>query len=163
MAYTDRFTDVDDLISNLNPIITNLPSNLQAKLVGFLAVNAITAYELAIKEIIENYASSKHLDFGEYVRSVFSRINGRIAISDLKDELKKFGIKYKDKFSSNLKSKESEILKSTGNSLSSCYNNLLTCRHRYVHASNITLTIQECITNYEIGKGVIEALYETMK
>lgn len=163
MAYTDRFDDVDDLISNLSPIISGLPTETQSKFVGFLAVNAVTAYELAIREIIEDYATSKHCDFGEYVRCAFSRINGRISIGDIKGELKKFGGSYRDNFETNLNAKESLILTTTGNSLSTCYDNLLTCRHRYVHASVITLTIQECINNYRIGKNVIEALYNTMQ
>ena len=162
MAYTDRFAAVDELISNLSPIISGLSAEVQSKFVGFLAVNAITAYELAIREIIEDYATSKHCDFGEYVRCVFSRINGRISIGDIKGELKKFGGNYKDNFETNINSKESTILTTTGNSLFTCYDNLLTCRHRYVHASVITLTIQECIDYYQIGKNVIEALHETL-
>lgn len=163
MAYTDRFNDVDSLISNLEPIINGMPSDVQAKMAGFLAINAVTAYELAIKEIIENYASSKHCDFGEYVRCVFSRINGRIRICDIKGELKKFGGYYKDNFEKNLQQKETSILAQNGNNLSSCYENLLTCRHQYVHTGTITLTITECILNYTIGRQVIEVLSETMK
>lgn len=163
MAYTDRFNDVDALISNLNPIIPSLSFDVQAKFVGFLAVNAVTAYELAIKEIIEDYASSKHCDFGEYVRCALARINGRIKISDIKGELNKFGGSYKGNFETNLVSKEASVLQNTGKSLSACYDNLLTCRHRYVHASVITLTIQECVDYYNIGKNVIDALFDSMK
>ena len=163
MAYADRFNDVDALISNMIPIIPGLPSDVQSKLVGFLAVNAVTAYELAIKEIIEDYASSKHCDFGEYVRCALARINGRIKISDIKGEINKFGGSYKDDFEANLSSKEACVLRATGKSLSACYDNLLICRHRYVHASVITLTIQECVDDYNIGKNVIDALFDSMK
>lgn len=163
MAYTDKFKDVDDLISSLTPLIPTLPPEIQVTLAGFLSVNAVTAYELAIKGIIEDFATSKHNDFGEYVRNTLSRINGRIKTDDIKSLLKPFGRNYSINFDNALKQKEEEILRSDGYSILSCYANLITCRHIYVHESRITLTTQECINNYNAGKNVIDALFDTMK
>lgn len=163
MAYTDRFTDVDVLISGLNHIVPNIAGNIQPKIAGFLAVNAVTAYELAIKEIIADFATAKHSVFGDFIRCYHSRLNGNIKIQSLKEELKKFGGSYKDDFEASLCIKEAQIRNTMNQDLRSSYNNLLECRHQFVHASNITLTIQECINNYNAGKSVIEALFDAMK
>lgn len=163
MAYTDRFNDVDVLISGLNHIVPNLPGNIQPKIAGFLAVNAVTAYELAIKEIIADFATAKHSVFGDFIRSYHSRLNGNIKLKSLKDELNKFGGSYKDDFEASLCIKEAQVRNTMNQDLRSSYNNLLECRHQFVHTSNITLTIQECINNYNAGKSVIEALFDTMK
>lgn len=163
MAYIDKFTDVDSLINGLNQIIPNLPSHIQPKIAGFLAVNAITAYELAIKEIFADFATAKHSVFGDFIRNYHSRLNGNIKIQSLKDELNKFGSNYKNDFEIALRNKEITIRQSHNLDLRSSYNNLLECRHQFVHTSRMTLTIQECINNYKVGKFVIEALYDIMK
>lgn len=163
MEYTDIFKDVDNLIVDIHSQIKKLSPTLQANLAGFFAVRAITVYELAIKYIIENYAASKDRDFGEYITNVYSHLNGRIGIDNLKRDLKKFGECYKSKFEKKLKQKEDIFIKKTGDNISFCYSNLLMCRHCYVHEGKITLTINESINDYKMGKHVIAVLYETMK
>ena len=74
-----------------------------------------------------------------------------------------FGGRYKDDFEASLCIKEAQIRNTMNQDLRSSYNNLLECRHQFVHTSNITLTIQECINNYNAGKSVIEALFDAMK
>lgn len=163
MPYTDRFKDVDSLIQGLTQIMPNLPTIIQPKIVGFLAVNAVTAYELAIKEIITDFANAKHTVFGDFIRSYHSRLNGNIKLQSLKKELNNFGGNYKDDFEVSLCEKEEEIRETMRLDLRSSYNNLLECRHQFVHTSRITLTIQECIKNYNAGKSVIEALFDVMR
>lgn len=163
MTFQDRFKDVDDLIAGLGPIVPTLPGPIQPKLVVFLAVNAVTAYELAIKEIIEDYATSKHEDFGEFVRNAYARINGKIKIKDLKDQLKKFGEKYEYNFTEALNEKKTEVFNEEHVDLFSCYDNLLVCRHFYIHRNNVTLSFDECIKDYNIGKHVLETLAFVMR
>ncbi|MDP2338549.1 MAG: RhuM family protein [Bacteroidota bacterium] len=43
------------------------------------------------------------------------------------------------------------------------YSNLIICRHKYVHGGSPTLTFQEVLDSYQIGKDVIHALYEAMQ
>lgn len=163
MAYTNRFNDVDSLITEINPIVSNLSTNVQPKIAGFLAVNAVTAYELAIKEIIADFATAKHSIFGDFIQNYHARLNGNIKIQSLKDELNKFGGNYKADFESELCTRELNLRNTLQKDLRSCYTNLLECRHLFVHTSRITLTIQECIDNYNVGKDVIAALYDAMK
>lgn len=163
MAYSDKFKDVDAVITGLTPIIPQMSADLQSKIVGFLAVNAVTAFELAVKEILIDYANSRHTDYGHFVSEYLSRLNGRISIKDLKEELKKYGSQYAATFETKLVTKEQNVRKTGNVDMRSCYQNLLICRHTFVHSSGITLTISECIDNYKIGKNVIDALFDTMK
>jgi hypothetical protein len=163
MPYNDKFKATDELIVSMQSMLSNVDAQTQAKFTGFLSVSAVTVYELAIKEIIISYACSKHSDFGCFITKYLSRLNGKIKLEDLKNEIKKYGDIYKSKFETELEVAGSLILKNERQDLKSCYNNLILCRHEYVHGGNVTLSMQECINNYIIGKKVIEALYITMQ
>jgi hypothetical protein len=52
MSYIDRFQSTDDLINHLNTFVPTLTDEqIKSKYAGFLSANAVTAYELAIKDI----------------------------------------------------------------------------------------------------------------
>ena len=77
---------------------------LKAKYVGFVAVAAVTVYELAIKEIFIEFARKRHRVFGDFTESYFERINGRIKLDEIKGEyIRRFGSEYKREFQSRLK------------------------------------------------------------
>ncbi len=105
MAYTDRFTHADDIVQHLNTVIPSLSDPLlQAKYVGFVAVAAVTVYEMAIKEIFISFGRKKHRVLGVFTESFFDRINGKIKLDVLKKEyISKFGERYKIRFSKKLK------------------------------------------------------------
>ena len=85
-------------------------------------------------------------------------------MDDIKQQhIKPFGIKYLEKFDKKLKNREQIVFSTSRKDLKSGYSNLIICRHKYVHAGNPTLTFQEVLENYQIGKEVIHSLYETMK
>ena len=85
MAYNDRFRSTDKLVTHLSTIINGIiDSEIQASYAGFLSVSATTVYELAIKDIFNEFALKKNKVFGSFVENHFNRINGRIKIGDLK-------------------------------------------------------------------------------
>ncbi|MGD0022410.1 MAG: HEPN domain-containing protein [Smithellaceae bacterium] len=165
MLYTDRFVGTDKLINHLAPIIRTVTDpSILADYAGFLSVSSVTVYELAIKDIFNEFASRKHKVFGTVIDKHFERLNGRIKIDDLKGEhVKLFGDKYLKKFNQKLKSKESSALSTSRISISNDYANLITCRHKYVHGGFPTLTINEVIDCYKNGKQVIHCLNDAMK
>ena len=89
MAYTDKFQPTDELINEINTLKPHISSIALPKFTGAISVSAVTSYELAIKEILIDYASSKHHLFGGFIQNYLSRLNGRIKIPDLKNEIKK--------------------------------------------------------------------------
>ncbi len=165
MSYQNRFVATDNLIAHLNPLVNAITDTaIKSNYAGFLAVNAVTVYELAIKDIFFDFAQKKNIVFGSFIEKHFSNINGRIKIDDLKGQhIKPFGIKYLDKFEAKLKIREKKIFDESRNNVRSNYSNLIICRHKYVHGGSPTLTFQEVLDSYQIGKDVIHSLYEAMQ
>lgn len=165
MPYLNRFISTDDLVSHLQPFVSSIPDEaLKSKYAGFLAVNAVTVYELAIKDIFKEFSNKKNPVFGFFTEKYFNQINGRIILKDLKNQhIKSFGDKYLDKFEKKLIVREKVILSSIGKDVRSSYSNLIICRHKYVHAGAPTLTFSEVVDNYKVGKEVIHSLYEAMQ
>jgi len=145
-------------------ISTITDAEVLASYAGFLSVSAVTVYELAIKDVFNEFALKKHKVFGTFVENHFKRINGKIKIDDLKNEhIKPFGSAYLQKFQVLLQKKEDSIFKSHHISIKTSYQNLIQCRHNFVHKGFPTLTINEVIDNYKNCKDVIHCLNDAMK
>lgn len=164
MPYTERFINTDNLIIHLNTFIGTITDGvILSNYSGFLSVSAVTVYELAIKDIFSNFATKKNTAFGIFVDSHFERINGRIKLSNLRDEhITSFGLKYLEKFNKDLERKDTLSLAAGTGSIKSYYGNLITCRHTFVHQGNSTLTVNEVMTSYNLGKEVIHSLNAAM-
>jgi hypothetical protein len=165
MAYSDRFIAADTLVPHLSSIMGSIVDPLiQSSYAGFFSVSAITVFELAIKEIFLSFADKKHKVFGAFIEKHFSKINGRIQISDLRgSHIKPFGEKYLNRFDRHLALQEENVFKNTRISITTVYSNLILCRHKFVHTGSPTLTLQETISNYTIGKEVIHCLNHAMQ
>src|ERR1700719_384799 len=100
MPYTDHFKLADDLIAHLNPIVSGVADPfLQSRYTGFVTVNCVTVYELAIKEILCDFGQAKHKVLGHFTRNYFDRLNGRIKYAELHgNHLSRFGEKYSLRF-----------------------------------------------------------------
>jgi len=157
MTYSDKFKAADELIECMRSILSKEDPETQSKFAGALSVSAVTVYELAIKDILIEYATIRHEDFGYFITKYLKRLNGRIKLSDLKSEIDNYGSSIKAKF-------ETEINKveESDSGIQSCYNNLILCRHSYVHRGQVTLSMPECIEDFEKGKKIIRALYNAM-
>lgn len=164
MSYTDRFVTADNIFLHLGSVVSTITdASILASYAGFLSVSAITVYELAIKDIFNEFATKKHIVFGSFVEKHFNRINGRIRIPDLRDHINQFGDKYLTRFNKILAEKERSYMTTSRNSISAIYNNLIQCRHDFVHRGSPTLTMGEVINNYRDGKEIINCLNDAMK
>lgn len=166
MNYQNRFLPVDLLIAQLVPLSS--PSGVDplvlSSMAGIVAVEAVTAYELAIKDIFQDFAQRKHMVFGNFVKSTYNRLNGRIKYQEIKDNMvKSYGDKYLRRFVSKIQSKNNLILATEHVDLIQTYDSLVLGRHAFVHSGNLTMTLPEAIHYYTIGKQVIMVLDETMK
>ena len=165
MAYTARFGSVDLLISQLKPLVQpGIDPLVLSSWAGLVAVKAVTAYELAIKDIFEDFARGKHKVFGTFVKASYKKLNGRITYGDVKDGLvKTYGDKYSKKLVQKKEAKSAAVLVSDRVDLVRTYDNLIECRHQLVHAGAFTLSFDEAVRSYQIGKKLIEVFDETMK
>jgi len=167
MTYSDHFQLADNYLNHIDSVIGAIADPfLQSRYSGFLAVSAVTVYELAIKTIFMNFAVGKHKVLASFASEYFDRINGRIKIDVLKkDYVKKFGEKYVTKFDRKLDAKESELLRAEHTSLKTCYGNIVTWRHSFVHEGIVPVhaTYDEVKKSYHYGKNVIHCLAEAMR
>ncbi|MCW0482767.1 HEPN domain-containing protein [Gaoshiqia sediminis] len=165
MAYQNRFIATDNLIIHLNPLISGITdSALKSNYAGFLSVSAVTVFELAIKDIFIEFAQKKNPVFGGFIEKHFANINGRIRIDELKSQhIKPFGAKYLEKFEKKLRKREKIVFTASRKNVRSDYSNLIICRHKYVHVGSPSLTFEEVLDNYQVGKEVIHSLYEAMQ
>jgi len=166
MAYTSHFKHADDIVAHLNTVVPMLPDPvLQAKYIGFVAIAAVTVYELAIKDIFINFSKNKHRVFGTFTEAHFYRINGRIKIAVIKDDyIRRYGKKYQKRFTKNLDDIAKKYLTLHRRDIKSSYSNLITWRNDFAHEGKIstTATYTEAIQSYEDGKEVIHCLAKTM-
>ncbi|MDR0250472.1 MAG: hypothetical protein LBI35_04050 [Burkholderiales bacterium] len=165
MIYTPCFKHADDAVVHLRSAMPYIADPLSEPMyVGFMAVVATTAYEIAIKEIFINFAKKKHKVFGNFTKNHFDRINGRITIAAIKGEhLKRFGDVYLRRFEKKLDDAEKEHLKLYRRSIKTAYSNIIEWRNNFVHGGkNTQATCSETISAYEDGKKIIHSLSEAM-
>lgn len=166
MAYDTHFKHADDVVAHLNGVVPPLPDPLlRVKYVGFVAVAAVTVYELAIKDIFIAFARKKHKVLGTFTESYFDRINGRIKISVIQDEyIARFGKNYVDRFKIRLNQAAKTHMTTHRRDLRNAYANLIVWRNDFAHEGriNANATYAEVVTAYEDGKEVIRCLSESM-
>ena len=167
MPYDIHFKHADDIVQHLNTVVPTLADPLlQAKYVGFVAVAAVTVYELAIKNVFIEFSTKKHKVLGDFTESYFERINGRIRIQDIKDNyIQRFGERYKKRFEKKMKKAAKDYLQNNKRDIKSSYGNLITWRNDFAHEGKIrtTATYSEAVQSYEDGKEIISCLAETMR
>jgi len=164
MSYVDRFKTTDELINHLQPIISIITNEeLKSKYAGFLSASAVTVYELAIKDIFINFAEKKNKAFGIFITEYFHRISGHIKIIDIEKYAKSFGEKYINRFNKKLKIKNKYIFSIYHNDIKAIYGNLINCRNEFIHENNTTMTFDEVVEGYKLGKEIIHILSETMQ
>jgi hypothetical protein len=167
MSYEDHFRLADDYISHLDVVIGGIGDPfIKSQYTGFLAVSAVTVYELALKTIFQEFAEGKHKVLATFSNAYFRRINGRIRIDEIKREYtKRFGDKYSTRFNKKLTDRERSILLTQRESIKSSYENIITWRNGFAHEGIIpaTATYEEVRKSYACGKHVIHCLAESMK
>ncbi|HMH45130.1 MAG TPA: HEPN domain-containing protein [Pyrinomonadaceae bacterium] len=167
MAYDDHFRLADDYISRLDMVMGGIADPfMKSRYTGFLAVSAVTVYELALKTIFQEFAEGKHKVLAVFSSAYFRRINGRIRIEVIRKEYtKRFGDKYSNRFDKKLKDCERRTLQSHRESVKSSYENIITWRNEFAHEGIIpaTPTYDEVKKAYTFGKEVIHCLAQSMK
>lgn len=166
MSYSRHFQAAKDYIDHTNRIVSSITDpGVRQQYIGFISTSTVTAFELAIKEVLFSFADKKHRVFGNFVDKTYESINGRIKLDDLKrHHIPRFGEKYVKRFKKEINKQEKSYLKEHGRSISSSYGRILTCRHTFVHQGVIpsNVTYEEIINSFEPGKKVIDILAQIM-
>lgn len=166
MSYVNHFKHADDMVAHLQKLMPTISDPLlRAKYVGFVAVVAVTVYELALKEIFIEFGRSKHKVLGHFTEKHFERINGRIKIKMLQDDyIERFGDKYLKRFKKYLDKKSKTYFMTYHRDIKNSYSNIITWRNDFAHEGNTnsTATFDEVVMAYEDGKEVIHCLASSM-
>lgn len=159
MTYSKHFALVDDVSGHFDSAIRGLDSFTVTRYAGLYAVSSAAVLELALKEIVTEFAASRDVVFGNYMAASYSQINGRIKVQSIRDNhIKPFGAKYLEKFNRFVAWCESQALKQRRGSLLSKYSNLLICRHKFAHEGLTTCTYNEVKEGFEAGKVIMKCL-----
>ena len=166
MPFRPHLQKVEELAAN---VVRNAPDpgiatdSFRADLAGFLAVAYAAAFEESVKEIFISFARLQHEILHKMVQKKFDRINGKIKIDVIKNEyLLPFGEQFKDSFSSELQREETEVLRTQGQSITSCYTNIIDWRHAFAHALERQTTLEGVQASYTVAKKVIQILHTSL-
>lgn len=167
MSYIHHYTLADPIVGHLNSVVPEMTDPfIITRYIGLVSVAAVTVYELCIKEIFCGFGHKKHKVFGTYVNKSFERINGRIKLSNItEDYLPRFGDIYIKRFKKKLEKAEKTTIRQKHKSIRGSYGNIIVWRNQFAHEGDFpsTVTYQEAVESYQLGKEVIRILAETMR
>ena len=167
MSFTNRYDHADIFLQHTDALLASISDPVvQRKYFGFIAISAVTVYELAIKDIIFRFSDQKHKVLGNVSRELYKRLNGRISLDDLRTrQLKRFGDRYLDRFNRLLDKQEQASLSSSRVSIKESYANVLNWRNKFAHEGEIanTMTYIEIKEAYQLGKEVIDCLDQALR
>lgn len=158
------FADADSFMEHLRKAVEDIDDNFTAsRYIGFVAVSAVTVYEVSVKQLLNDFATETHPMLGNFASVYFDKLNARIQRDDIEKYLRHLGESYSERFKVLLDEKENEYGRE--GSIKESYKNLLTWRHEFVHAGRLPnqATFEEAIKAYHLGKKVLIALKETLQ
>lgn len=167
MPYQEHFKLADDMIAHLDSVVVTIRDPfISSRYVGFVAVAAVTVYELAIKSIFIDFGTKKHKVLGTYTYNQFDRINGKVRLSNIRgDYIKPFGKKYLQRFDKKFDKLQRDTLRVEHISIKDGYNNIITWRNDFAHEGQApkSATYEDVTNAYRTGKRLITCLSETMQ
>lgn len=140
------------------PLSNLAATSFRANLAGLLVVTICATYETCVKEILINFADSKHADFGRYATNNYAKLSSKIAIADLHKYAKLFDPNLNDRFKQALRKKRDRINSRLGKDILQAYEQLLNWRHDFAHAGSHNTTIEEALTFHRLAKRIIYVL-----
>ena len=158
------FSDSDLFIKYIKDTANSTDDDfITSRYVGFIAVSAVTIYEINVKQLLKEFANKTHPMLGNFASIAFDKLNARNCRDDIEKYLKHFGEEYSNRFKIMIDDKEDELVKV--GSVKGSYASLLTWRHQFVHDGTLPnqATFNESLKAYELGKEVIVVLQQTLQ
>lgn len=163
---TPDFSQSDFVLNHLDGLIANADAFIASRYSGFVAVAAVTTFEIIIREKLIAFCTSKHKVFGAFSEALFQKTNARIKVEHLRtDYLKRFGDKYLKRFDARLEQLEAEGLREGVGSIKTSYKNIVQWRHDFVHDGRLPeyAGYPEARLAYQNGKRVVTLFCESLK
>lgn len=153
-----HFQRIDDLAAEMSkfaPPGTVDADAFRADLAGLLVVTMAATYESCVKDILFNFASRNHKNFGQYVLIRYEKLNSKVAVGDLHNYAKMFSPSAADKFKKDIKKRRDYIYKRTGRDITDAYTQILQWRHAFAHSWTRNTTLEEAVDTHRLAKRVI--------
>jgi hypothetical protein len=152
----NRINALIDEIDALVPAVAGYQAvRFRSDLAGLLVVAIAATYETCVKEVLSNYASSRHADFGSFAVRNYEKLNSRVRVPDLITYCEIFDPQIKVRFKSRLSNRKGRLLTRAKENIETSYEQVLTWRHDFAHAWNTKTTIEEAARTHRIGKRVL--------
>jgi len=166
LAVAPDFNQPDLILSHLDGLVGSVTDDfIKSRYTGFVAVTAVTAYEVNIRTKLIDFCTTKHKVFGAFSEAIFEKTNARVKLDQLRDDfLVKFGEKYLKRFKKKLDALELASLKAGTGSVKNSYQNLVQWRHDFVHDGKLPdyANYADARQAYDTGKVVISAFFESL-
>lgn len=166
MGVAPDFIQPDLILGHLDGLIGSVTDDfIKSRYTGFVAVTAVTAYEVNIRAKLIDFCAAKHKVFGVFSESIFEKTNARVSLDQLRKEyLDRFGEKYLKRFKKKLDALELASLKAGTGSVKNSYYNIVQWRHDFVHDGKLPdyANYADARQAYDTGKIVINAFFESL-
>ncbi|WP_426163803.1 HEPN domain-containing protein [Sandarakinorhabdus sp. DWP1-3-1] len=132
----------------------------RADLAGMLVVSIAAAYESCVKDTMITHAARFNVEFENFTAKNYEKLNSRISVKDLKNYTKMFDPTIHEKFRLTLVRRKALMLRITGKSIESEFENILSWRHAFAHAGTRVTTIEEAANTHRIARIVIFSFFD---
>lgn len=157
-----HFGKIDNLVSEINALVPDginfKTVSFRADLAGLLVVAIAATYETCVKEVLSNYANSRHAEFGSFASRNYKKLNSRVKVKDLEGYCELFDPDIKNRFKARLVKRKGGLLSRTKLNIETSYEQILTWRHDFAHAWNKNTTIEEAARTHRVGKRMLYIL-----
>ena len=160
------FSTSDQLMARLDNAVTALDDEYyKTRFVGYVAVSAVTAFEVNIRDKVIDFSSRKHNVFGNFTSAVFEKTNAKVKLEMLRNDfLSRFGERYLKRFNKALDTIEKDQMVAGSGSVKNAYANIINWRHVFVHQGELPqyASYEEARSAYEHGKLVIACFCDAL-
>lgn len=164
MSYINHYRLVDDVTHHFDEVTQSIDAFIESRYVGFFAVASISVIELAYKEIVIDFATRTHPTFGSFFTSHYERLNARVKLTHINEDLKRLGGPFHTRFSKLLERVQKYEVRHNSFSIKDSYSSLISCRHDFAHEGIIPENIgyADVKNGYRAGKIVLACLDKSL-
>jgi hypothetical protein len=165
MSYSRHYKLVDDVTQHFDEVTKSIDPFIESRYVGFFAVASISVIELAYRDIIVDFATRAHPTFGTFFTSHYKRLNARVKLEHIEDDLRRLGGPFKPRFSKLLNRVHAYEIRRNSFSVKDAYSSLITCRHKFSHEGSVPENIGyiDVKNGYRAGQIVLACLAKALK
>lgn len=164
MSYEKHYKLVDDVTHHFDEVTKSIDAFIESRYVGFFAVASISVIELAYKEIVIDFATKAHPTFGTFFSSHYERLNARVKLKHINDDLKRLGGSFHTRFNKLLDRVQIYQIRQHSFSVKDAYASLITCRHDFSHEGSIpeNMSYNDVKKGYRAGKIILACLAKSL-